>query len=38
MRRKSHRIVKQLYIWNCLDCKFWTYDEELALVHETGIP
>ncbi len=38
MRRKSHRIIRQMYMWRCLDCGFWTYDEELALVHETGIP
>ncbi len=38
MRFIEHPMKHRMYTWQCSICQFWTYDEEEAMVHETGIP
>ena len=34
----EHAIERRGYVYCCKVCSFYTYDKDLAMVHETGIP
>ncbi len=34
----EHPMKRMMYAWRCTVCNFYTFNEDEAITHETGLP